>query len=182
MYIGADLYRVVDELLRADRPVLFYDAAPSPLTVLRARLLSRVAFPQCSARDEAAAAACDRAPNRARKLVWSKLRRGAPEAFHLLERLALRRADLHGLLALAANCSECDVGKLACQWLRANGDVWIPWLPEPKPKIYIGGLIPMQNGSSVDMTGLDTGEREKKEKSGYKRDEKTSDSVFEYRR
>jgi ABC-type proline/glycine betaine transport system substrate-binding protein len=91
---------------------------------------------------------CDFPYNHLKKFAWSKVKSGAPEFYHVLEKLYLTKKQLNLLLRqhkdAGGTMSSYDA---ACYWLQQTRNVWLSWLPSDlhtgKIPVFLGGMFPM---------------------------------------
>jgi hypothetical protein len=64
-----------------------------------------------------------------------------------LHRLSITPLEYEAMLALVPLDSSIEhIESTACDWLKANEDIWLHWMPQEdneRTKILIGGIFPM---------------------------------------
>ena len=95
---------------------------------------------------------CDFEVSQLMKVMWTKIRTHAPEAYHVISRMTFTQDQYEDLLRLYVGVnphyatSDLKLEEAACQWVRHNGHVWHKWMPEnhmTKKRIYLGGMFPL---------------------------------------
>lgn len=97
---------------------------------------------------------CDFPFNHLKKFAWFEVKSGAPEFYHVLEKMYLTQKQLISLLHnhkdAGGTMSSYDA---ACDWLRQARNVWLSWLPSGlhtgKVPVYIGGMFPMDENEAA---------------------------------
>jgi len=148
-WLGSQLKEVVSQ----DRPFLFLNWEPNPLTATGK--VSRINLPACRSTVSFVKAVesqhenynCDFPLSHLYKFSWVKIRQNAPDVFQVLSKLHFDNDTLSNLLHQHQVCGgNLSSERVACGWLRQNRDVWESWLPVgtfSKSPVYIGGMFPV---------------------------------------
>ncbi|XP_029195937.2 uncharacterized protein LOC114961433 isoform X2 [Acropora millepora] len=148
-WLGSQLKEVVSQ----DRPLLFLNWEPNPLTATGK--VSRINFPACRGTVSFVKAVesqhenynCDFPLSHLYKFSWVKIRQNAPDVFQVLSKMHFDKGTLSNLLHQhQVGGGNLSSEKVACGWLQQNRDVWESWLPVgtfSKSPVYIGGMFPV---------------------------------------
>ncbi|KAK3874047.1 hypothetical protein Pcinc_020983 [Petrolisthes cinctipes] len=156
---------------RKDRPLMFFDWWPNSLSNLDSFM--PISFASCLSSYSRHPYLCNYELHALKKYMWSDLQRSAKLAAEAIKRFFLSEKQYKNLIKTyterTSNCSTdlttalhpslqptSLVDDIACDWLREQGrDAWYEWLPgkhDSKTVLWIGGIFPMSNESSVGFT------------------------------
>lgn len=83
--------------------------------------------------------------NRLVKFAWKDVRKLAKPVLDALRLYYFRENQYENLLEIYENNGDNEIAKAACEWMRNNENSWIEWEPQLEPKIFIGGIFPINN-------------------------------------
>ncbi|XP_074645062.1 uncharacterized protein LOC141914425 [Tubulanus polymorphus] len=146
-WIGNNLTSYVTEQIKLGNPILFFSWQPNTFTAYN---FTRMKFPLCTETQHGKPIDCDFEINQLTKVVWSRLKRNAPEAFHLINNIEFKQQTYQDIIDkyrdMEAKRSSIQAHEVACEWVRENKDIWKHWIPPDltnKTKIYLGGMFPL---------------------------------------
>ena len=96
---------------------------------------------------------CDFEVSQLMKVMWTKIRTHAPEAYHVISHMTFTQDQYEDLLRLYVDVnpqyanSDLKLEEAACKWVRHHGNVWHQWMPKnllTKKRIYLGGMFPLR--------------------------------------
>ncbi|KAI0225558.1 hypothetical protein LSAT2_023695 [Lamellibrachia satsuma] len=149
-WIGPHLHSFVHQRTVNYLATLFFNWMPNTLTAMGN--YSRISFPHCKVVDERPQN-CDFEVSQLMKVMWTKIRTHAPEAYHVISHMAFTQDQYEDLLRLYVGInpqyanSDLKLEEAACKWVRHHGNVWHQWMPKnlmTKKRIYLGGMFPLR--------------------------------------
>ncbi|XP_076448850.1 uncharacterized protein LOC143285448 [Babylonia areolata] len=158
VWLGPALHSFVLTQTAARQRLLFFSWVPSRLTL--AANFTRLSFPDqlrwALALSQEGLTNMEFQVNQFSKVVWYRVKAGAPEAYDLVSRMSLPQNTYYHLLEQARLHPHLDPPALACRWVRDHPHLWHTWLPfsmSARPKLYLAGLFPL-SGDAWIQPGL----------------------------
>lgn len=144
-WIGENFIPFISDLLQRQQPVLFFDFDPSPLT--STYNLTSLHLIACDPSEDPVTTGCEFRERTYEKFVWNKIYVNTPEAAHVISKLGFSAHQYQALLQAYSKKPYAE--KVACDWLKDNEVIWRSWIPpnlSHKPRIFLLGMFPLENG------------------------------------
>lgn len=144
-WIGDNFIPFISDLLQRQQPVLFFDFDPSPLTATYN--LTSLHLMACDPSEDPVTTGCEFRERTYEKFVWKKINVNTPEAAHVISKLSFSAHQYQALLQAYSKKPYAE--KVACDWLKDNKVIWRSWIPPDlshKPRIFLLGMFPLENG------------------------------------
>ncbi|KAG0710468.1 Insulin-like peptide receptor [Chionoecetes opilio] len=168
-WVGPNLTPQFLCFFRGNKPIMFFDWWPNSLS--NQDNFMPVSFPSCYSSYSVDPYLCNYELHALKKYMWKDLQKSAKPAVEAVRRFFLSEQYYRELISNFTtrnqNCSSNTtavqlpnqsqlVDEVACNWLKAGGKrVWYEWLPvqhDAKTVLWIGGIFPMSNESSVGFS------------------------------
>lgn len=170
-WVGPNLSPQFLCFFRGEKPIMFFDWWPNSLSNLDNFM--PVSFPSCYSAYSTSPYLCNYELHALKKYMWVSLLKSAKPAVEAVRRFFLSERNYRELIGNFTqrnqNCANNTttlqppnqsqlVEEVACDWLKAVGRrVWYEWLPvqhDSKTVLWIGGIFPMSNESSVGFSSM----------------------------
>lgn len=152
VWIGANFQHFVQDRLKKNLPVMFFDVSPSLLT--STENVTRINFPQCQSTSFFYPNNCDFDGNQYKKFIWTKIQYSAPEVYYVISKMNFNHETYIQLLNWYKYFGSTQ--KAACNWLRYQKPEWNKWIPpnlSSKVKVSLLSFFPL-TGSRWRQPGL----------------------------